>query len=284
MERRGGLTPGIYLYAGAAIYLGVVGLASADFATNWQRVTADVPHRVVLAYLAAICELLAGAATLWRRTARWGALALAGIFSIFWLLWAVHAGSAPKIWDSWGNFFEELSAVIGALAAFAWLSPPGSAWARRAVTIARTYGICCIPFGTTHLLYLSGAGHFVPSWIPPNGEFWAAATGIFFLMGAAALLTGVMMELASRLLAVMLLGFEVLIWLPWLVFGHPAWLGRLVPEGSLTHFLLSGNGVATLFGAAAWVVADVIHGAKSREREELSSAAVVKVGSTAEIA
>jgi len=274
MPRRGSLAAGVYLYAGAAIYLGVLGLVSGDFATNWQRVTADVPHRVLLAYLAGACELLGGMAMLWRRTARWGALGLAGIYSIFWLLWAVHAAEAPRIWDNWGNFFEELSLVIAGLAAFAWLSPAESAWAPRAVRIARLYGICCICFGATHFIFLSGAGHFVPSWIPPNGKFWAAATGVFFEMGAVALLTGVMMRLASRLLGVMVLGFEVLIWLPWLVFGHPVWLGRLVAEGALNHFLWAGNGMATVLGAAAWLVGDVINGAgRARVANEAISAA-----------
>lgn len=268
MDQRRSIGFGIYLYAAAAIYLGVVGLVSADFATNWQRVTPEVPHRVALAYLAAGYELLAGAAMLWRRTARWGALALAGIYSIFWLLWAVHAVGAPQIADSWGNFFEELSLVIAGLAAFAWLSPAESAWARRAVAIARLYGICCISFGTTHFIFLSGAGNFVPKWIPPGGKFWAAATGIFFFAGAASLLSGVWMGLASRLLGVMVLAFEVLIWLPWLVFGPPVWLGKLVAEGSLGHFLWAGNGMATVLGSAAWVVGDVISGAKRARAEE----------------
>jgi uncharacterized membrane protein len=269
MERRGSLTPGLYLYAATAVYLGVVGLVFGDFATNWQRVTPDVPHRVLLAYLAGGYELLAGAAMLWRRTARAGALALAGIYTVFWLLWMVHAASAPRNYDSWGNVFEELSAVIAGLAAFAWLSPPESPWARRAVTIARMYGICCISFGATHFINFSGASGFVPKWIPPGGKFWAAATGIFFFAGAASLLSGILMRPASRLLSVMVLGFEVLIWLPWLLLGPPPWLKVLVAEGSLTHFVWAANGIATAFGAAAWVVADVINGAAKAKEQEL---------------
>lgn len=267
-RRSPGSKLGIYLYSGTAIYLGALGLVSADFATNWQRVAPDVPHRVALAYLAGGCELLAGAAMLWRRTARWGALALAGVFSIFWLLWVVKVAGSPQIADSWGNFFEELSAVIAGLAAFAWLSPSDSPWARRAVTIARMYGVCCISFGATHFIYFSGAAGFVPKWIPPGGKFWAATTGICFFAGAVSLLSGVLMRPASRLLGVMVLGFEVLIWLPWLVFGPPVWLHVLVAEGSVRHFLWAGNGVATLFGAAAWIVGDVISGATKVRNEE----------------
>lgn len=267
-RRRFGSNFGIYLYAAAAVYLGVVGLVWGDFATNWQRVTPDVPHRVALAYLAGGYELLAGVAMLWRRTARWGALALAGIYTVFWLLWVVHAVSAPQIADSWGNVFEELSAVIAGLAAFAWLSPADSPWAGRAVTIARMYGICCISFGATHFINFAGASGFVPKWIPPGGKFWAAATGIFFFAGAVSLLSGILMRPASRLLGVMVLGFEVLIWLPWLVLGPPPWLKVLVAEGSVTHFVWAANGIATAFGAAAWAVGDVINGAAKTKAAE----------------
>lgn len=269
MNRRTHLAPGICLYAGAAIFLGLVGLAFGDFATNWQRVTPGVPHRVLLAYLTAAAEVLAGSAMLWRRTARWGALAVAGIFSIFWLLWAVHVAAAPGNYDSWGNFFEELSAVIAGLAAFAWLSPEDSPWSGKAVTIARLYGVCCLSFGATHFINFRGASGFVPPWIPPGGKFWAATTGICFFAGALALLSGVLMRPASRLLGVMVLAFELLTWLPWLIFGPPVWMSRLVPGGSLTHFLFAANGIATAFGAAAWLVSDVIHAeAKARAREE----------------
>jgi uncharacterized membrane protein len=266
-RQRFGSNFGIYLYAGTAVYLGLVGLAFGDFATNWQRVTPEVPHRVALAYLAGGYELLAGAAMLWRRTARWGALALAGSYTVFWLLWMIQAASAPRNYDNWGNVFEELSAVIAGFAAFAWLSPPESPWARRAVTIARMYGICCISFGATHFINFAGASAFVPKWIPPGGKFWAAATGICFFAGAASLLSGVLMRPASRLLGVMVLGFEVLIWLPWLLFGPPPWLKLLVAEGSVTHFVWAANGIATAFGAAAWLVGDVINGAAKAKQE-----------------
>ena len=65
---------GIYLYAAGAIFLGLLGLASADFATTWQHVGPNTPFREPLAYLTAALELAAGIALLWPRTARafWG--------------------------------------------------------------------------------------------------------------------------------------------------------------------------------------------------------------------
>jgi hypothetical protein len=36
---------GKYVYGAGAIALGVIGLVWTDFATNWQRVQGNVPHR-----------------------------------------------------------------------------------------------------------------------------------------------------------------------------------------------------------------------------------------------
>ena len=78
---------GIYVYAAAAVFLGLLGLASGDFATPWQHVQLGAPARTPLAYLAALIELTAGFALLWRRTARTGALALTScVYSVFTLL------------------------------------------------------------------------------------------------------------------------------------------------------------------------------------------------------
>ena len=63
---------GLYVYGLAAIFLGVLGLVSGDFATTWQNVGPNVPLRVPLAYLTAVIELAGGIALLLPRTARAG--------------------------------------------------------------------------------------------------------------------------------------------------------------------------------------------------------------------
>jgi uncharacterized membrane protein len=67
---------GLYVYGGAGIFLGLLGLVSGDFATTWQNVGPNIPLRVPLAYLTAVIELAAGIALLLPRTARAGALIL----------------------------------------------------------------------------------------------------------------------------------------------------------------------------------------------------------------
>jgi uncharacterized membrane protein len=234
----------MYVYGATAVVLGVIGLVWRDFATSWQRVGPDVPHRVLLAYIAALAEVCGGLALFWRRSAQAGALMLTLLYLVFVALWVPRVIAAPAIYDGWGNFFEESSLVIGGLVLCAALAVPDSAFARREALISRLYGICVISFGLVHFIYFSGAASWVPQWIPPGQRFWAATTGACFLLAAASILTGIQAVLASRLLTIMIMAFEVLVWAPKLL---------TTPHD---HFAWAGNGICLVMGAAAWVVAD----------------------------
>jgi len=110
---------GIYLYAAGAIFLGLLGLASGDFATTWQHVGPNVPLREPLAYLTAAIELAAGVALLWPRTARTGALTLTVVYSIFTLVWIPTYFQNLRNFDPLGNVFEEFSLVVAGAVLFA---------------------------------------------------------------------------------------------------------------------------------------------------------------------
>jgi uncharacterized membrane protein YphA (DoxX/SURF4 family) len=244
LNRRALSNLGMYVYAAGAIALGVIGLAWSDFATNWQRVAGNVPHRGALAFIAAVYELFAGVAILWRRTARAGAMMLAILYFIFALLWMPQILGSPQVYDVWANFFEEFSLVIAGVVVYASLAPPDSPWAGRTAQISRLYGICVISFALEHLFYISGTASFVPKWIPPGQRFWAIATAVFFLLAAVAMLSGFLAALGSRLLTAMIVGFEVLVWAPQL-FASPH-----------VHFSWAGNAICVALAGGAWVVAD----------------------------
>jgi uncharacterized membrane protein len=235
---------GSCVYGATAIALGAIGLAWGDFATDWQRVGPGVPHREALAYLAALMEVGGGLAIFWRRTAQAGAAVLTLLYVVFVALWVPRVVAAPSAYDNWGNFFEESSLVIGGLVLSAALAPRDSAWARCEALISRLYGICVISFGLAHFIYLRPAASYVPVWIPPGQLFWAAATGACFVLAAASILTGIQAALASRLLTIMIMAFEVLVWAPRL-FATPH-----------DHFAWAGNGIGLVMGGAAWVVSD----------------------------
>jgi uncharacterized membrane protein YphA (DoxX/SURF4 family) len=257
---------GVRAYAVGAIALGVIGLAWGGFAESWQRVGPAVPGRTALAYLAALCELAGGLALLWRRSARAGAALLTAVYAVFTLLWVPKALQDPKVYDSWGNVFEELSLVIGGLVLCASLAPRDSALARREALIGRCYGICVISFGVVHVVYFSGLPAWVPKWIPPGQLFWAAATTACFFLGALAIFSGILSGLASRLLTAMITGFWILVWTPRL-FSAPH-----------DHYSWSANGIAMALAGACWAVSDSI--VKNAKLKAASKNAQVAVGSS----
>lgn len=248
---------GRHVYGAAAVAFGIITLVWHDF-NNWQQIRAlgNVPHREILVYFAAAIEILGGVAIQWPRTSRVGAFVLGAIYLIFALLWVPHIITSPRVYDRWGNFFEQFSLVSGAMVAYAMLDhdKPG-----RAARLARVgyicFGICVVSFTLEQLVYLSGTADFVPRWIPPGQMFWAVTTTIAFIFAAIALLSGRFALLASRLLTVMLLGFGLLVWLP-APFADP-------------HKLMNwaGNAQNLAITGAAWIVADFLSEQHSQPME-----------------
>jgi len=262
-SRRHAFNLGTYAYAAGAIFLGLVGLASGDFATTWQRVGPNVPFRELLAYLTALIELGAGLALLWRRTARAGALTLTAVYSVFALLWVPKIVENLRNFDSIGNFFEEFSLVAAGAVLFASFSPAVSGISRRESLFARLYALSAISFGIGHIYYMPGLLTWIPKWIPPSQMFWAYATTIGFFLAAAAILTGIMAPLASRLITAEIVAFELLVWIPKLV------------AGPHDHMNWAGNAICVALAGAPWAVSDSICEAAKRSIAHRESAAEV---------
>jgi uncharacterized membrane protein YphA (DoxX/SURF4 family) len=251
MAKRRSITSnlGLYVYGGAAIFLGLVGLVSGDFATTWQNVGPNVPLRVPLAYLTAVIELTAGIALLLPRSARAGVLTLTIVYSIFTLIWVPKAFVNLGNYDPIGNVFEEFSLVAAGLVLCAIFSPADSSIARRRTFFVLLFGICPISFGIVHIIDMPGLLGGIPGWLPPTRMFWAYATTMGFFGAAVAILTGIMAPLAARLLTAEIVIFELLFWIP-----------RL-SGGQANHFNWAGNAICIALAGAAWVVSDSISAA-----------------------
>lgn len=254
---------GVPVYGLGAITLGVVGLVSGDFAGVWQPVPPSTPDRKALAYIAAICLLVAGAAIQWRRIARAGLLVLGIVYFIFALLWLPRVVGYPQIFATWGGFFEQLSLVSAAVVVYASVENRDSARASRIGQIGRVvYGICVVSFALNHFCAISETANMVPKWIPPGQHFWAVATGVAHLFAGIAILSGVLAVVASRLLTLMLILFGALVWMPSL-YSHRR-----------EHMVWAGNAINLALAGAAWVMADWMASRQSQLQDQHDSKAL----------
>ncbi len=239
---------GRHVFGLAAIAFGIITFVWHNFNT-WQQIQAlgNVPHREILVYIAAAIEIFGGLAIQWPGTARIGALALGSTYLIFALLWVPYIVAGPRVYDRWGNFFEQFSLVSGALIVY---SSFGRSDSQRPSTAARLgylfFGMCVISFTLEQLFYLSATASFVPKWIPPGQMFWAIITTIAFALAAIALLARRLALLAARLTTVMLIGFGLLVWLP----------GPFADPHKLINW--AGNAQNLAITGAAWIVADFL--------------------------
>ncbi|HUL16461.1 MAG TPA: hypothetical protein VLV88_10715 [Terriglobales bacterium] len=228
---------GRHLFGVAALAFGIFTLAWRGY-NGWHL----LPY---VAYLAAAAEILGGAAIQFSRTAKAGAAVLAAVYLAFALACVPHIFAAPRIYNSWGNFFEQLSLVTGALIVFARWS---SAWSRESLNrVGRIlFGLCSASFALEQAFYLRATATLVPKWLPPGQMFWAVTTTAFFALAAVALLANQVALLAARLLTAMLLMFGFLVWVPLLSSNprsHSNW-------GETTEtFAIAG---------AAWILADLL--------------------------
>jgi peptidoglycan/LPS O-acetylase OafA/YrhL len=209
---------GRHLYGMAAIVFGgLIILAWHDY-NGWHQ-----PRYLV--YAAAAALIIGGAVIQLRRTAKAGAAILGAIYLVFALQCVPGIVAAPRVYNSWGNFFEQFSLVTGAAIVYARLS---SAWSpENVIRIGRILvGVCAASFALEQAFYLRNTASLVPKWLPPSQNFWAVATTVFFALAAVALLANQMALLASRLLTIMLMIFGLFVWLPLLVsdpHSHTNW-------------------------------------------------------------
>jgi hypothetical protein len=228
---------GRHMFGVAALAFGLITLAWHDY-NDWHQLR-------YMVYAASAAQIFGGAAIQFRRTAKTGAVVLGAVYLVFALLCVPGIVAAPKIYNSWGNFFEQFSLVTGAGIAYAHLS---SAWSPETLPrIGRIlFGICAASFTLEQAIYLDATAKLVPKWLPPNQMFWAVTTTVLFALAAVALLTNRMALHATRLLTMMLLIFGLLVWVP-LLLADP-------------HKHTNWSEIAETFAiaGAAWILADLL--------------------------
>jgi len=228
---------GRHVFGVAALAFGLITLAWHDY-NGWHQ-----PRYMV--YAAAAALIFGGAAIQFRQTTKTGALVLGAVYLVFALRCVPGIVAAPRIYNSWGNFFEQFSLLTGAAIVCAHFS---SAWTPETLNrIGRVLlGICAASFTLEQAIYLHPTATLVPKWLPPSQMFWAVTTTVLFALAAVALLTNRMALLAARLLTMMLLIFWRLVWVPLVIsdpHSHTNW------SETVETFAIAG---------AAWILADLL--------------------------
>lgn len=235
---------GRIVFGASAVLFGVIALLWHDPDT-WQtmRQIWSLPLGVIIGACLMAAQIAGGIALQHARSARLAAIVLSVVYVCFSLACIPSILKAPRVYATYGSFFEQFCLLCGALALYA-ATETHAARAARFGHFARVgLGVCAISFTVSQVVYLGFTAELVPQWLPPGQKFWAILTTIAFALAAAALLLNLRARLAARLLTLMLLLFGVLVWIPRVV-AHPRAHGNW-SECALT-FLIAG---------AAWMVA-----------------------------
>lgn len=192
-----------------------------------------------------IALVAGGIAIQYPPTARWAAIVLGVVFSIFSLACIPAVIAAPAAYAQYGSFFEQFCSLSGVIALYAatGLDPVRALTFRRLARLG--LGICAISFTLSQVIYFRVTADLVPKWIPPNQTFWAMLTTVAFALAAIAILANRRARLAMRLMTLMLALFALLVWIP-----------RLIARPE-SHSNWSEFGLTFLITGAAWMVADL---------------------------
>jgi hypothetical protein len=239
-----GLKLGRHVFGLAALGFGVIALAWHDYQ--------DAYHLRYLVLAASAALIPGGAAIQFRKTAKTGAAVLAAAYLVFALLCVPGIIAAPRIYNSWGNFFEQFSLLAGAAIAYARCSPSWSPETLKRLGCV-LLGVCAASFALEQAFYLQATAGLVPKWVPPNAMFWAVTTTVSFAVAAVALLVHRMALLASRLLTMMIAGFGLLVWVP-LVLASPR-----------SHTNWSEGAETFAIAGATWILADLLGEGRRKE-------------------
>jgi uncharacterized membrane protein YphA (DoxX/SURF4 family) len=237
---------GSRVYGLGVMALGILCLAWGKFDPG-QPVPMDFPERTALAYAAGAFMVVAGAAVEWRKTAAWGAAALAGYYALIVVI-LMNGRLVVANYAEFGTFSgvaEQLAIAAGGLIVFAANARIDATFAKRLMHLGQlVFGLCAVLFGGAHFFYMSLTVPLVPRWLPPTQEFWAYATGVAHIAAGIAILAGAQARLAAILLTAMYASFALLVHGPMLLADPSSYLNWT--ENAL-NLALTG---------VAWVVAD----------------------------
>jgi uncharacterized membrane protein len=240
---------GHILFACGLAGLGLLSLASGDFALNWQPVPAWLPWREHTARISGFVLLTGSIGMLFRATATVSAVVL----TTYMLLWLIllhlpRVVADPADEAMWLGFAEIVVLLAGASISLASRATQNSrrdaklGAVDRSVRVARfTYGAALPVIGLSHFIYIEATTAMVPAWLPWRTAL-AYVTGAGQIAAGVGLLLTILPRPAAILEALMISSFTLLVWVPQVV---------VAPAIRLPWTALF---ISSALGGAAWVV------------------------------
>jgi uncharacterized membrane protein len=214
----GGARLGLVSYAVGLAAIGVLSLASGDFAFVWQPVPAWVPFHAPLAYFSGVMLVAGGLGMLVPRFAvRAGSLLTANMGLWLLLLRIPPAALNATNESMWLGCGETTVLVTGGwilvlmLRAGSGRLAPIADPAPGTVRMSRfLYGVALLLIGPSHFVYWKFTAAMIPGWIPAHVPF-AYLTGAGHIAAGLAIVFGVMPRLAATFEAAMITIFTVVV-------------------------------------------------------------------------
>jgi hypothetical protein len=237
---------GRMVFGASAVLLGAIALLWHDTDT-WQTLGEiwSLPFGAFIGGCLMTAQIAGGMGMQYPRAARPASMVLGAVYVLFSLACIPGIVAEPAVFDHYGSFFEQFSALSGAIALYAATETREA----RAIAFGRAarigLGISAVVFALDQIIYLRVTADLVPRWIPPNPMFWAILTTVAFALAAIAILINRQARVALRLMTLMLALFGGLVWIP-LLAAHPE-----------AHLNWSEFGLTFLITGAAWMVADL---------------------------
>ena len=243
-----------WLLAAVMVVFGVQCLMFSAYAIGIELIPARWFSPAIGGPISGAVLIAGGLSLVVDRTARAGALALAGLFAVFALV--LHGRlliGHPK--EDADDFFHTLAIAAGALALAVSLGRAGGGertWAYWAARVA--FGVCTIGHGAMHFVFFKFTADFIPAWIPFH-DFWAAFTGVAQIAAGLAILAGVLARLAAILTGVMYASWAILVHIDRIMAApqsHVEWTSIVIASALCASALaVAGLFFGPLFGKGA---------------------------------
>jgi uncharacterized membrane protein YphA (DoxX/SURF4 family) len=248
------------LFAIVFVAFGVQCLIFSKFIGGLEPLPAALVPAVPWAWVTGAVLIGAGLSLFVERTARAGALLLAGLLFLSTIL--LHGPLLiARLKNDADAAFHTLAIGAAALVLAAGIRQSWTAerpWDRLVLRGGRLgqvcFGLCTVGHGAMHFVFFRFTADFIPAWIPQH-EFWAAATGVAQIAAGLAILSAVLARLAATLAAVMYGSWVLIVHLPRVMAqptSHTEWNSLVVA----TALCASGLLVAGAMGAHCQTAAD----------------------------